>query len=136
MFAAALLNQGVSLRNASAIAGISINGAIALKRWGKQHKTRLEGITAVFKDKHKLVADLAVSAITQKKLETSSAVDCMRVSKEAGIIAGITICYFSAQSRVCVQLAEALACAAQSRMLPKSDALPRKVTDCYPRIAW
>ena len=66
MLAVALLNQGLSCGKAAAIAGISKNGALALRRWGKTHKTRLQAIDAIFRDKSKAVADWAISSITPK----------------------------------------------------------------------
>ncbi len=89
MLAVALLNQGLSCAKAAAIAGISKNGALALRRWGKTHKTRLQAIDAIFRDKSKVVADLAISSIDVKKLKKASALECVKVAREAGIMGGL-----------------------------------------------
>ncbi len=88
-YAAHLLSQGYSLRKAAALAGISNNGAEALRHWNAANKTRLEGIDSVFRDKAKIVADWAMSAITPAKLKKADAVANIRVAKEAGVIGGL-----------------------------------------------
>ena len=89
MLAVALLNRGLSCAKAAAIAGISKNGALALRHWGRRHKTRLQAIESIFRDKSKVIADLALTAIDQKKLKRSSALECARVARLTGEMAGL-----------------------------------------------
>ncbi len=89
MLAVALLNRGLSCAKAAAIAGISKNGALALRRWGMRHKTRLQAIESLFRDKSKVIADWALSEITPKKLKKASARDCVAIAKEAGLMGGL-----------------------------------------------
>ncbi len=89
MLAVALLNRGLSCAKAAAIAGISKNGALALRHWGRRHKTRLQAIESIFRDKSKVIADLALTAIDQKKLKRSSALECARVARLTGEMGGL-----------------------------------------------
>ena len=88
-----LLNSGVSKSKIAKDLKISRNSVIAIEHRmraeGLQNPTHVQAIESVFRDKSKVVADLAISSISAKKLTKASALECVKVAREAGIMGGL-----------------------------------------------
>ncbi len=91
--AQALLTSGVSKSKVARDLRISRHSVLAIARRmqeeGVVQPTRVESIKQTFRDKATFILDDALAAVSTRKLNKSSAADCMKVAERAQQMAGL-----------------------------------------------
>lgn len=87
--AMALLRQGFSTRKAAGQTGISVNGALALKRYIPAYETQLQAIDQHYRDRSKLLAWRTLDEITPAKFKKASLGELVKASHDFAKAAGL-----------------------------------------------